>query len=69
VCQHAHEGMQEPCVVNPMETDLDKWSSDRSVENMIEYYRASLLESEDGAFLYTRKSVLQAILRAPETPL
>jgi hypothetical protein len=51
--------------MNQVQTDLDKWSSDRSVENMIEYYRASLLESEDGEIIVdsipkgTRKRLLE----------
>ena len=57
--------MLELLVMNPVQTDLDKWSSDRSVENMIEYYRASLLESKDGEIIVdsipkgTRKRLLE----------
>jgi len=51
--------------MNPVQTDIDKWSSVRSVENMIEYYRASLLGSKDGEIIVdsipkgTRKRLLE----------
>lgn len=51
--------------MNQAQTDMDKWSSDRSVENMIEYYRTSLLGSKDGEIIVdsipkgTRKRLLE----------
>jgi hypothetical protein len=51
--------------MNPVETDLDKWSLDKSVENMVEYYSVSLLTLIDGETIVdiipkgTRKRLLE----------
>ena len=51
--------------MNPVETDLDKWSLDKSIENMVEYYRVSLLTLIEGETIVdiipkgTRKRLLE----------